>query len=209
VRAHARNRTTGIHGGNLVGPKRLSIGPQLQRERAIRQPEDIMNRVRIAGVLGLIAAMGVSGYGHGLGAQQRLTIGGRRANFGMRALRSGFVPDPAQVNVVSGGNIAAATLGLGAGCTGFVTATPDHIVSWSGGGSLLRFYVRAAGDTTLLVNTGSGQWRCNDDSWGGTNPTVDVANPPAGQYDVWVGSYRSGEQARGTLFITELGSNHP
>jgi hypothetical protein len=169
-----------------------------------------MNRVRIAGVVGLIAAMGVSGYGGGLGAQQRLTIGGApKFARAPRALRSGFVPDPSQVTVVSGGSIAAAGLGLGPGCTGYVTAQPDIIVRWSGGGSLLRFYVRAPIDTTLLVNTGSGRWACNDDSWGGTNPTVDVANPPNGQYDIWVGSYRSGEQAHGTLFITELASNHP
>jgi hypothetical protein len=69
--------------------------------------------------------------------------------------------------------------------------------------------VTAPGDTTLLVNTAGGAWVCNDDSYGGTNPTVDIPNAGAGQYDVWVGSYRSGEQIRGALHITELANNHP
>ena len=31
----------------------------------------------------------------------------------------------------------------------------------------------------------------------------------AGQYDVWVGSFRQGTTARATLHITELAANHP
>ena len=62
------------------------------------------------------------------------------------------------------------------------------------------------GDTTLLINDGAGNWHCNDDSAPGSNlnPLVDLANAPAGQYDVWIGSYRSDEQIGGTLNITEL-----
>jgi len=138
-----------------------------------------------------------------------LQIGGHTANFGSRTVTPGFVPDPIQIAVTSGGAIDASRLGLGPTCRGFVTRQPDFIVRLTGATSNLRLYVTAPGDTTLLVNDAAGRWTCNDDSYGGTNPTVDLTDARAGQYDVWVGSYRDGEQIRGALHITELASNHP
>ena len=164
---------------------------------------------KVLSIVGLLGALAVSGYGSQVTAQGGLTIGGRRANFGVRPVRPGFVPDPININVTSGGNLDARGMGLGAGCVGFVTAQPDVIVRLTGTSSNLRFYVTSQGDTTLLVNTGNGRWVCNDDSYGGTNPTVDIPNAPSGQYDIWIGSYRSGEPATGQLHITELNSNHP
>lgn len=168
-----------------------------------------MHTSKVMSVVGLLGALAVSGYGSQVTAQGALQIGGNRANFGKRNLRPGFVPDPVRVNVVSGGNIDSSTLNLGTGCRGFVTARPDYIVRLNGTSSSLRFYVVAGGDTTLLVNTAGGTWACNDDSYGGTNPTVNIPNAGSGQYDVWVGSYQSGQTVRGQLFITELDSNHP
>lgn len=168
-----------------------------------------MRRSRLIGVVGMLASLALSGYGAEVTAQAGLQIGGNRANFGRRTLRPGFVPDPTNIHIVSGGNINAATLNLGSGCVGYVTTQPDFILTLRGTSPNLRFYVTAGSDTTLLVNTARGGWRCNDDSYGGRNPTVDLANAPPGQYDVWVGSYRAGEQARGQLHITELDSNHP
>ncbi|MBI5515588.1 MAG: peptidase S1 [Deltaproteobacteria bacterium] len=159
--------------------------------------------------MGLLGALAVSGYGSQLTAQGALQVGGRTANFGVHALSPGFMPDPRHINIVSGGNIDARGLGLGPGCVGWVTRQPDAIIRLSGNSPNLRVYVTAASDTTLLVNTANGQWRCNDDSYGGTNPTVDLTGAGPGQYDVWVGSYRNGDQARGQLHITELSSNHP
>ncbi len=46
-------------------------------------------------------------------------------------------------------------------------------------------------------------WHCNDD-YEGLNSMVEFSNPPQGQYDVWVGSYGSGEYISGVLGITEL-----
>ncbi len=168
-----------------------------------------MNTSRVMSIVGLVGALAVSGYGSQVTAQGALTIGGNRGNFGRRAVRTGFVPDPINVNVVSGGTIDASGLGLGAGCRGFVTQRPDFIVNFTGPSSMLRFYVTAPGDTTLLINGADGHWHCNDDSNGGTNPMVDIANAGSGQYDVWVGSYQSGANIRGQLHITELASNHP
>lgn len=140
-----------------------------------------------------------------------LVVGGAAANFGVVDLAPGFTPDPHQVSVVSGGAIDAATLGLGAGCNGWLTQQPDIIVRLSGPSQMLRFYVTSNGgeDTTLVINAGDGAYHCNDDSHGGTNPTVDINNAPAGQYDVWVGSYQQGVQATAVLNITELAGNHP
>lgn len=166
---------------------------------------------KITAAVGLAAMLASVGFGSEVIAQGALAIGGRSANFGVHRLRAGFVPDPRRINVVSGGNINARTLGLGPGCVGWVTARPDAIVQLSGQSPNLRLYAVAndGTDVTLLVNTAGGAWRCNDDSYGGTNPTVDLGNAPPGQYDVWVGSYRQGQQARAVLHITELNSNHP
>ncbi|MGD1996701.1 MAG: hypothetical protein PVH62_08005, partial [Anaerolineae bacterium] len=62
-------------------------------------------------------------------------------------------------------------------------------------------------DTTLVINDPNGSWRCNDD-YSGLDPMVEFPNPFTGQYDIWVGSYSSGDYVNGTLYITEL-DYHP
>lgn len=161
---------------------------------------------RKAMILGSIAALAIAGTAL---AQAGLQIGGRTANFGRRELAPGFVPDPVSVAVTSGGNIDASTLSLGPDCVGFVTRQPDFILNLTGTSNDLRFYVTAGSDTTLVINGADGRWHCNDDSFGGTNPTVDIDRAGPGQYDVWIGSYRSNDPARGQLHITEVRSNHP
>lgn len=141
-------------------------------------------------------------------AQGSLTIGGSSANFGVHRLRGGFTPDPSEIRVVSGGSLDARGMGLGAGCVGHATATPDVILHYSNPASMLRFFVRAQGDTALLINDPNGRWACNDDA-SGTNPMVTFNRPAAGQYDVWVSSYQAGANIRGTLHVTELQSQRP
>lgn len=131
-------------------------------------------------------------------------------NFGTRSITPGFTPDPMNVNVTSGGNINAATANLGAGCVGYLTRAPDFRINLTANDNFLRIYATSnAGDVTLVVNSSNGSWVCNDDSNGGTNPSVDLRNVGAGQIDVWVGSYQSGVQARSVLHVTELEGNHP
>jgi hypothetical protein len=175
-----------------------------------------MKKSVVLSAVGLAAALVVSGVGQDVVAQASLQIGGRRANYGRVSLRPGFVPDPRSVGIVAGGSIDVRSLNLGAGCVGYVTRQPDYIVNLTGTSPNLRFYVQVPGaspssptDTTLIINTANGGWRCNDDSHGGANPTVDIDNAAPGQYDVWVGSYQAGANARGRLFVTELRSNHP
>lgn len=125
-------------------------------------------------------------------------------NYGSQNLSAGFVPDPFQVNLTSGGSVNASY--LGGGCGGYATSAPDFRLNWSGTSSRLRimFVASTAGqDATLIVNAANGTWLCNDD-YGGLNPMVEINNPSPGQYDIWVGSYQSGQYIGGTLKITEL-----
>jgi hypothetical protein len=140
-----------------------------------------------------------------------LFTGGSTSNFGRFGVTPGFLPDPHDQAVVSGGDVDASTLGVGQGCIGWVTRQPDYIMDLSASSAFLRVYVTSeqGEDTTLVINDGSGQWHCNDDSYGGRNPSVDIANAPPGQYDIWVGSYQSGVRANGVLHITEIQGNHP
>ena len=130
-------------------------------------------------------------------------------NFGTRSVTPGFTPDPMNVNVTSGGSIDASNAGLPGGCNGFVTSQPDFRINLTANDDFLRVYATGGGDTTLIINRSNGSWICNDDSYGGTNPSIDLRNEGAGQIDVWLGSYRSGEQVRSVIHVTELEGNHP
>lgn len=146
-----------------------------------------------------------------------LIIGGSQANFGGAQLSTGFLPDPHQVQIVSGATpdnavdinqLSLAPANSGA-CRGYATHQPDYIVQVQNPGQLLRFFVNAPGDTTLVINDGAGRWWCSDDDGGNLNPLIDIANPPAGQYDIWVGSYQAGANIQGVLSVSELQSVTP
>lgn len=135
-----------------------------------------------------------------------------RPNFGQRRVRPGFAHDPMRIRVVSGGSISVSSIGLGSGCTGYVTANPDFVIQLTGPSPALRVYVADAedsADTTLVIRRPDGTWICNDDSFNGRNPTVDLDNAVRGEYAVWIGSYQSGVQASARFYITELRNNHP
>jgi len=138
-----------------------------------------------------------------------LVIGGRTSNFGTFAITPGFLPDPHAQRVVSGGNLSVSSMGFGGSCRGHVTAQPDYIMMLTNVSQFLRVYVQSGADTTLLINASDGSWHCNDDSYGGLNPTVDFSMAQPGQYDIWVGSYQAGVQAQGIINITEIAGYHP
>ena len=126
----------------------------------------------------------------------------RSPSFGTVNLSAGFTPDPRTVEVVAGGTIDASR--TASGCNGRIANAPDVRVNWNGGGSLpLIFRTRSGSDTTLVINGPDGRWHCDDDSGGGLNARVIFRNAPAGQYDVWIGTF--GDQtAPATLVITEI-----
>jgi hypothetical protein len=140
-------------------------------------------------------------------AQESLNPG-TAPNFGIATLNPGWLPDPYIVTLTSGGSVDVAALNLGESCRGFATSAPDYRIQWGGtGSSLLRiFFVGSEGDTTLVVNQPNGQWLCGDDSYDTLNPSIDIANAPAGQYDIWVGSFELGTSVSGYLMITEADS---
>jgi hypothetical protein len=112
--------------------------------------------------------------------------------YGTLTLTTGFTPDPSYVQVQAGGYNDVGTLGIqdptGGNCNGYIAAAqPDVRVHYVAGTTYpLRFYVQSAADTTLIVNMPDSTWRCNDD-FAGLNPLIQIANPPSGQYDIWVG----------------------
>lgn len=120
------------------------------------------------------------------------------ANFGQTALAAGFGSH--SVGGYGGGDLNAAV--VSSGCVGFVTAAPDYRVEWAGGAAL-RFAFSGEGDATLIVRDPQGGWHCADDSFGTTDPAVDILTAPPGAYTIWVGSYDAGGVVPGTLFISE------
>ncbi|MCH8493782.1 MAG: serine protease [Idiomarina sp.] len=117
-----------------------------------------------------------------------------------------FTPDPHRVSVSAGGSVNLATTNL-TNCVGFVARRPDIRLHWSGSGADLQVYFQASntGDAVLLINTPDGRWHCNDDANSSTlNPGLLFSNASSGVYDIWVGSYTSGEWISGNVNITEI-----
>ena len=127
---------------------------------------------------------------------------GAEANFGEVILRSGFTPDPHNVEMTAGGSIQAST--VDSSCTGYISSAPDYEVTYRDAGSFpLTFTFLAKGDTTLVINGPDGSWYCDDDSAGGNNPRVVFRDAMDGVYDIWVGSYND-EMITGKLTISEV-----
>ncbi|MFN3557823.1 MAG: peptidase [Brevundimonas sp.] len=127
------------------------------------------------------------------------------ATYGSVRLNSGFTPDPHTVSLTAGGSIDASN--LGSPCTGSIARAPDYELTYTSGSLPLYIYATASSDTTLVVNGPDGQWYCDDDSNGGTNPQVTFNSPGSGTYDIWVGTFGGGT-ASATLNITELSGDN-
>jgi hypothetical protein len=125
--------------------------------------------------------------------------------FGTLSLNAGFSNDPRTQAITSGGDVDASY--LGGNCFGWAATNPDFRVQWDGFGFLRFFFVADSGDTTLIINDPVGGWHCNDDSFGTIDPSIDFGDAQDGQYDIWVGSFSSGEFISGTLYVTELDYN--
>lgn len=141
-------------------------------------------------VLGIGAALALIGATVAAAQTRGLIPGGSQANYETLAL-SGEIPARAQrLRMLSGGDLDARSMGLGSSCVGFVTARPDVIFTYADPAEHLHLFIRSnGGDTTLIVHTPDGRWLCDDDGGGSLNPSIELPAPPAGQYDVWVGSY--------------------
>jgi hypothetical protein len=113
-------------------------------------------------------------------------------------LSAGFLPDPVEIDVYSGGGEDASN--LGGSCVGMISGSPDVVVNFRSQGGALSFSHVSGGDTSLVINGPDGRYYCDDDS-NGLNPVLTWGSAPSGQYDVWVGAV--GEPTGGTLLISE------
>jgi hypothetical protein len=97
---------------------------------------------------------------------------------------------PNSYGVTAGGNIQLGNCPMPG--SGYVISQPDFEFSLSGMSAYgrLNMRVNAGCDTVLLVNDPNGQWHFNDDA-SGLNPALNLASLD-GVYDVWVGTYGSG-----------------
>jgi hypothetical protein len=117
-------------------------------------------------------------------------------------LTAGFMPDPVSRSLQAGGVDSNSIDGTG--CAGFINAErPDYDLNYTAGSSSLYIYARSGSDITLLVNDPSGSWDCSDD-WDGTDPMIHFESPSSGNYNVWVGTYSSGQTQDATLYFTEM-----
>lgn len=123
--------------------------------------------------------------------------------YGSVTLNAGFMPDPRTRTVRAGGDNWFAGGGDCPGGGWFANA-PDYRVYYRAGGYPLSIYVRAPGDTMLLINDPRGDWYCNDDFLG-VNPALVFDSPLSGQYDIWVGTYDRSRVRNSTIYITEMG----
>ena len=113
----------------------------------------------------------------------------------------GFPLDPFLISLQGGGPVAANT--LAAECTGYIPAKPTVIVDFKGTVDLLRTFFYSDGDTTLVIQTPAGDYLCGDDmNQLILDPTVEIAEPAAGRYAVWVGSKVASDQIPGFLAFT-------
>lgn len=123
-------------------------------------------------------------------------------NYGSITLAPGFQPDPHLVSLRAGGNISASN--AGSGCAGFITNAPDFRFQWNGNGSLnIKISVLSKADTTLVVNGPNGEWYCDDDMGEDNNPLITLGSV-SGRYEIWVGTYSSGDPQPAVLSISEL-----
>ena len=128
-----------------------------------------------------------------------------RTNYGEVTLQAGFTPDPHVINLRAGGDRNAQN--LSSSCRGFITNAPDFRVHYSSGNYPLIISVASGADTTLVVNAPDGSYYCDDDGGvNGLNPAVRFNRPMSGRYEIWVGTYSSGNAQPAELHISEVAS---
>lgn len=125
-------------------------------------------------------------------------------NYGEVRLSPGFTPDPHLIGLRAGGSIDASTRFNT--CRGFITQQPDVRLYWDGKGTMnLRISAISNADTTIVVNGPNGEWYCDDDAGDDSNPLVTLS-PVPGRYEIWVGTYSSGQTKPAVISISEVTS---
>tara|TARA_R110000824_G_scaffold336_10_gene2324 strand:- start:4187 stop:5167 length:981 start_codon:yes stop_codon:yes gene_type:complete len=119
--------------------------------------------------------------------------------YGSVSLSGGFTPDPHVIALAAGGNLLASN--AKSDCSGYVSDNPSFSLTHEPGSLGLGIYINAEFDTTILINTPSGDWVCNDDNdnLDNLNSGYYFASPESGRYDIWVGSYSESDVNRSAI----------
>jgi hypothetical protein len=197
---------------------RVSATPTAEATLVVRTPDDRWrcNEARGGDPLVMLRDAAAGQYevwvgsklGQSLGATLHVTraplleTGGAAGVHGAREVAPSFAPDPMDIEVAPrpAGPVDARL--VQAGCPGHVDRRPDVVLRVTQPMPLLRTYVTSTVDTTLLIHGPDDTWRCDDDSYGGSNPLVDLTDLTAGQYEVWVGAFNPAHVVSGTLHFT-------
>lgn len=149
---------------------------------------------------------------------ETVTVAGTRETTPLNGLTpsaSAFVfdtaaPDPYAIP----GSLGGGSLNMGEqnpDCPGAFTEHPSFGFSLPTATLHLRaFFVteQPNADASLILRMPDGRWYCNDDSFNGRQPTIDViGNFSTGEVSIWVGSYDPEESLPGTLYITRGSAN--
>jgi hypothetical protein len=157
------------------------------------------SRFRVLCGISMLAGMGLLALTVAGSLQAQDTEG--KASYGVKELKTDFLPDPYQVNVVAGGPILTDKGGV----KQYVAKEPDFRLIFEAGKLPLFIRAKSDADTSLLVNTPDGTWLANDDSEDdGLNPAIKIANPKSGRYEIWVGTIQKGITPSATLLISEI-----
>ncbi|MCB1405062.1 MAG: hypothetical protein KDK01_02075 [Rhodobacteraceae bacterium] len=115
---------------------------------------------------------------------------------------------PQTYMIYAGGSLDLRQCGTISG-VGYLTAAPTFSIAYQdlGMGRDLTMRVESDCDTTLLVNSASGEWMFNDDDTS-MNPGLRLSAAPSGRYDVWVGTY-SQQACQASLIVEAAGSPPP
>lgn len=146
----------------------------------------------------LLAALAIIALAGGRATAQGQPDPNLPPSYGAVKLNAGFLPDPFTKDVQAGGELRTNLGGVNA----HVAKAPDFSVQYTAGKYPLAFTVKSVGDTTLLINLPDGSWLADDDSAGGVDPLIRIAQPKSGRYDIYVGTYQK-DIVAATLHITE------
>jgi hypothetical protein len=156
------------------------------------------NRFRM--LLGISALAGMGMLALTVAGSLRAQDTEAKSTFGDLVLKTNFQPDPVQIKLKAGGPILTDKGGL----KHYVAREPDFRLIYEAGKFPLFIRADSAADTTLLINTPDGVWIGDDDSGGGLNPSIKIANPKSGRYEIWVGTIEKGITPDATLSISEV-----
>ena len=147
----------------------------------------------------LVAALTLAVLAVGRLAAQEQPDPNLKPTYGAVKLDAGFLPDPFTKEVQAGGKLRTNLGGVNA----YVAKAPDFSLQYTAGKYPLTFSAKSVGDTTLLINLPDGSWIADDDSGGGLDPLIRIAQPKSGRYDIYVGTFQK-DIVAATLYITEL-----